>query len=144
MKVYLAGGIAGLTKEEALGWRLETAYKLKSLSIEGLIPNSLLSNNVDKDRPYTADFSKESEALSEVFTSDIEMINRSDLVFARLDTAKSFGTAWELGYAYGIDKPIILVVNEDMVHHPFVQGCAEVVCTDWKDGLQEVLKWLIT
>jgi nucleoside 2-deoxyribosyltransferase len=52
-----------------------------------------------------------------VFRNDVQAIQTADFVivltWGRLDT--SSGTTWEQGYAYGIDKKIILVEMNDSV-----------------------------
>lgn len=53
----------------------------------------------------------------QVFRNDVQAIQTADFVivltWGRLDT--SSGTTWEQGYAYGIDKKIILVEMNDSV-----------------------------
>jgi Nucleoside 2-deoxyribosyltransferase len=43
-----------------------------------------------------------------VFRANIERINRADAVFAFIDRAQAYGSAFELGYASAIGKPIFV------------------------------------
>lgn len=45
---------------------------------------------------------------AEVFAKDLEGINAADVVIASMEGPDpDSGTAWEVGYAYGIKKPVI-------------------------------------
>ena len=50
-----------------------------------------------------------------VFTEDLKAINKSRFVYAiYLGWQTNTGTAWELGYCYGIKKPTIILIPNDV------------------------------
>ena len=135
--VYLAGGISGLTKEEASQWRNEATDFLRTYNIRTFDP--MLTDHVHDPGgvPYDTDYSKP-RCSNEIFGEDITLINKSCVLFARLDTAKSIGTPWELGFAWAKGLNIVLVVNQELYHHPFIQGTTPYLYTDWEKALLQV------
>lgn len=136
-KVYLAGGISGLTKKEASVWRDEVARYLHLFDIEVGDPMKTSHVHDPGDIPYDTDYSVP-RCSSKIFQEDLKLINQCDLLFARLDTAKSIGTPWELGYAYAKGIPIILVSNRELLHHPFVQNTTDCLYTNWKQAYTRI------
>lgn len=136
-KVYLAGGISGLTKKEASEWRNTATDFLRKYNIRTLDP--MLTNHVHDpgDEAYEIDYSRPS-CNNKVFDEDISLINNSSVLFARLDTARSIGTPWEIGYAWGRGIPVILVVKLDLLHHPFIQRTTPYIYNDWEKALLQV------
>jgi len=113
MKVYLAGGITGLTEEEAFGWRKNITKALTPLGVKCL--NPIKSDDFAK-------FSANGKFLSGdsvCYWRDKFDIKRADIVLVNLDTVKSFGTLVEIGWASAMGKLIILI-NKNKVTHPFV------------------------
>ncbi len=45
--------------------------------------------------------------------SCLSLIRRSDFVFCWLNDPRAYGTVFELGYAYALDKPVFLATNTD-------------------------------
>jgi nucleoside 2-deoxyribosyltransferase len=135
--VYLAGGISGLSYKEATDWRNEATDLLCQWGHTVLDPmrdKEMLAN----EETLSFNYGERNERVSPyaIFNRDVADVNKSDVVFARLDTAKSVGTPWEIGYAYAKQKKIILVVTEELLSHPFVVGTTLLVYTDWRQALQ--------
>jgi nucleoside 2-deoxyribosyltransferase len=135
--VYLAGGITGLSYEDATRWRNEVTEILSEFGYNILDPmrdNDFLHREVkidcDINKHRGHNLSSES-----IFAKDIQDIDNSSIIFARLDTAKGFGTPFEIGYAYAKGKQIILIVPEAMVNHPFCSA-ADAVFTDYIKAAQ--------
>ena len=61
------------------------------------------------------------------FRSDVAGIQNSDLVLATLTTNQDTGTIWEMGYAYGIHKPVILYNTTDSLNLMPVWGTLHFV-----------------
>lgn len=136
-KVYLAGGISGLTKEEASEWRNVCTDFLRKYGIRTLDP--MLTNHVHDpgDAAYEIDYSRPS-CSNKIFDEDISLINKTSILFARMDTAKSIGTPWEVGYSWAKGIPIVLVVKPDLLYHPFIQSTTPYIYTDWEKALLQV------
>lgn len=102
LKVYLCGGIAGLTDEEAKGWR--DGLKKEMPHITFLDPMDRDYRNVKID-----------EALAEdIVYEDLDDIKNSDVILVNA-TKPSWGTAMEICYTYWkeMDKIIVIKVGAD-------------------------------
>ena len=91
MKLYFAGPLF-TTPERA--WNAEVTAALRAAGHEVFLPQE---QEPGKDGPG-------------VFATDVGGINWADGLVAIMDgTDPDSGTAWEVGYAYGVRKPILLV-----------------------------------
>lgn len=78
------------------------------------------------------------DSLADCFLSDVENLKKCDLVVANLDGVDvDSGTAWELGYAYSIDKPIIGIREDFRMYRTFIpvnlmiyKSCSTVITLD--------------
>lgn len=126
-KIYAAGGMSGLTIEEASAWRKEIIEKVGE-NIEVLNP---LRDQIDSDETTVI---KDSSARS-IFTNsksltrrDLNDIRNSDVVLFNFLNPKSIsrGSLIELGFAAGLQKPIVVILDksEEMYNHAFVKELA--------------------
>jgi hypothetical protein len=67
-----------------------------------------------------ANFTTVKHSATEIFTRDLEDINKSNGLLVNLQTAKSIGTPWEMGYSYAIGKPLFVVCPPELREHPFI------------------------
>lgn len=106
--VYLAGPIEGCTEEERNSWRND-------------IKNSLLLSDITSFSPDDAQIENRADE-HEIFHKDLFQIRQCDIVLVNLEhmNKKSFGTPFEMGYAYAMNKLIVVVAREDQLYHPFV------------------------
>ena len=134
--IYLAGNIAGLTYEQATGWRLQAASDLVALGYDVFSPM--------REKMYLAEkFNKVAIPHTDVsfrdpFQRDMLDVRRSDYVLAYFhpEAPASIGTLVELGYAYALGKYIIVVdVGGTHVGHPFVRGVANDVVQTLDDAV---------
>lgn len=137
--VYLAGHITGLPFATAYGWRQEATERLTLLGYQTLSPMQGEEHREEQfgtqPLPYNYDGSRES------FMKDSWMIRRADYVLVNLRQGElaglppSVGSMWEIGFAYALNKPIIVVTHEGS--HPFVREPALVM-----RSLEEAYSWL--
>ncbi len=67
---------------------------------------------------------------SKVFKEDVKAINNSDLVIAiTYGMTDDAGTAWEIGYSYGINKPVKVVAMNKTTYSLMVYQSA-IGCLD--------------
>ena len=91
MKVYFAGPLF-TTPEQA--WNAEVAAALRAAGHEVFLPQ-------DQEPGQDA---------SGIFATDVGGIDWADVLVAIMDGPDpDSGTAWEVGYAYGTKKPVVLV-----------------------------------
>jgi nucleoside 2-deoxyribosyltransferase len=91
MKLYFAGPLF-TTPERS--WNAEVAEALRAAGHEVFLPQE---QETGKDGPA-------------IFATDVGGIDWADGLVAIMDGADpDAGTAWEVGYAFGVRKPIVLV-----------------------------------
>lgn len=84
---------------------------------------------------------------NEIFEACTHQINKSDIVFAYITSADAYGTLFELGFAYGINKPIYIAFknNEFKNLHWFIAKAAKECCVvhyenDLKEFFDKIIK----
>lgn len=90
MKIYLAGGFGSL-------WRINIIY------------------NNRKKAHFLNPEKHQLKIPSQYTNMDLHMIDECDLVFAYIesDNPGGYNTIFELGYAYGLGKPIIFISEKE-------------------------------
>ena len=102
-KIYLASSLNQNNRE----YTKEVVEYLRNKGYEVYSP-------IEHKLPHDWDYTNNEWGLM-VFTSDINAINESDLVIGISEGRNSTaGANWELGYAYGIGKKVIIVEKEDV------------------------------
>jgi nucleoside 2-deoxyribosyltransferase len=76
---------------------------------------------------------KEWRALT--FDNDVEHIVWSDFVFAILDNDMDEGVLWELGYAYAIGKPIVILNLSDKVMNLMISDSLTAYLEGWEEAV---------
>lgn len=115
---YLAGGIAGLTGAEMLDWREHAARLLGERGIEALNPMRAKEELVADGARLGHDF-RAYEKRGAFFTSkgimtrDSTDVRRADALLVNLLglTKPSLGTVMELGWAFVLNKPVVVAIE---------------------------------
>lgn len=94
--IYIAGGWFDEQQENALRTIINTLQHNKSVNTL-FIPM--------EHQAEAEEFSQPWQDLT--FRSDIAGIQNSDILLATLTDNPDTGTIWEMGYAYGINKPVL-------------------------------------
>lgn len=122
LKIFLSGGMTGLTEEEASGWR--TSFKL--------------NNAVQDDTPfifinptyyYFPTDKTTQEYEKEAMNYDLYLVKHSDFIIVNFNSLSSIGTAQELMLAHTLNKPIIGMIEEDKYNqlHPwYKEECMKI------------------
>lgn len=117
--VYLAGNIAGLTVKEATYWRDYATPYIESLGYIILNPMRGKAFNSPDD---ILGFSHGEFTPNEILERDLSDIRKADIILACL-SEMSVGTLFELGYAYALNKDLVVVLNGSIKKynsHPFI------------------------
>lgn len=141
-RIYLAGPMDGLAYADAMNWRATLSVWLRPYDIQALSP--MRDQQVPADG-VVRDVGECFYGSPAVFTErDLLDIRRSDLVLVNLnDQVKpSIGTAVEIGYAYALQKPIVLVAEEGTDIHPMVEYMTPLRVDTLSDGFSMVLHLL--
>lgn len=111
-KIYLAGGMNGLTYDDYTGWR----YYIISLSNRSDI------NFFNPPRYYNF-LTKNYDTEKEIMEFDLYNLRCSDLVIVNFNSPNSIGTAMELMLAKELKIPIIGINEENKQLHPWLTEC---------------------
>lgn len=121
MKVYLASPFFNDREREV---KAQVKTHLEELGIEVIDPQG----GVD---PMSWE-QHNSEWGSKVFQKDITHIHEANVVVA-IDWGLygDCGTAWEVGFAYGLDKPIVIISPDEKLNTPhslmMANGCRNFI-----------------
>lgn len=124
LNIYVAAPIVGVPDEEKRKIRFVKEAIRRTNGLALLDPSSYKV-------PNAWGMSNEEWARC-VFANDVRLLNEANWVvvcdFGRHSTA---GTAWEAGYAFGIDKPVLQVImSEDCNDYSLmIRGCSANYCT---------------
>lgn len=139
--VYLAGPITGCTNGEANDWRHDMENRLKEADMVGVSP--LRCEPIIGDR-YVATYDDNQFGTPQVIGAKNKMdVRRCDITLAYLskDNPASVGTLQEIGWAAGMDKPIILVTDNDYVrNNAVIQATVPWRFPENPDGFQKAIE----
>lgn len=122
LKVFLSGGMTGLTEEEASGWR--TSFKLNN-AVQDDTPFIF----IDPTYYYFPTDKTTQEYEKEAMNYDLYLVKHSDLIIVNFNLLSSIGTAQELMLAHTLNKPIIGMIEEDKYNqlHPwYKEECMKI------------------
>ena len=122
LKVFLSGGMTGLTEEEASGWR--TSFKLNN-AVQDDTPFIF----IDPTYYYFPTDKTTQEYEKEAMNYDLYLVKHSDLIIVNFNSLSSIGTAQELMLAYTLNKPIIGMIPEDryeQLHPWYKEECMKI------------------
>jgi nucleoside 2-deoxyribosyltransferase len=146
--VYLAGPIAGLNEEEGTGWRKDVASRLSDASYGDIVGISPL-----RCEPVKSGMNYDDPGAVEKLWSDPRSINAknwldtksSDLVLAYLpkvynDRRPSIGTLIEIGWTIGLNKPLIVVSDDNqLLEHPLIKCNAAWRLNELDDAVEVII-----
>ena len=137
--VYLAGPIVGHTKAEANDWRNYVNERLAP-GIKGVSPLRAQPKVTGKYKmEYKGD--KLHGAATAIAGKNVLDVRKCDLTLVYLPEEQvkekpSYGTAIEIGIAYTLNKPIIVVTDNKLLSlHPLIHECANWVIDDLDDAI---------
>ena len=129
--IYLAGAIAGLAYDDATDWRIQAKARLAIRDIETLNPMRakivLSGQNGGNISTNYRDYSHNGTFFTSrgIMTRDFNDVKRCDALLVNLLGARtiSAGTVMELGWAYMLQKPAIVAIEDiGNIHgdHPMI------------------------
>lgn len=119
LKIFLSGGMTGLTKKEASHWR--TLFKMADI----------YQCIIFKDPTYLYEPSDNTDQLyeKEAMRYDLYCVKQSDVIIVNFNSLSSIGTAQEVMYAHILNKPIIGMVEKDkydQLHPWYKEECIKI------------------
>ena len=138
LKVFLSGGMTGLTKKEASHWR--TLFKMADI----------YQCIIFKDPTYLYEPSNNTDQLyeKEAMNYDLYCVKQSDVIVVNFNSLSSIGTAQEVMYAHILNKPIIGMIEEDkydQLHPWYKEECIKIFkynSNELKKTIEEIIKYI--
>lgn len=130
MRIYTAGGMEFLTKEEMTSWRDYVEDTLPD--VLWLHPTRRIPLHEDQSELET--YNK----LHRIVQQDLDDIRSSDLILADIresQPGRKIGTHMEIALAWEWRKPVIAIVDKKQFKHPFVY----TMCTEVHYSLDEAI-----
>lgn len=141
LKIFLSGGMTGLTEEEASKWR--TSFKLNN-AVQDNTPFIF----IDPTYYYFPTDKTTQEYEKEAMNYDLYLVKHSDLIIVNFNSLSSIGTAQELMLAYTLDKPIIGMIEEDkydQLHPWYKEECMKIFKYDsnnLEETVQKIMRYI--
>lgn len=147
-RIYLAGPITSLTESQASGWRRNAADYFAKFNIECFSPmrdtKSLPENTpICGQTEYGCTFTTSKGVMSR----DYFDVKRADLIFVNFLGSKqtSIGTVMEVAWAWQMQKPIVVVANDDDYHinHLMMKEAISIRVATLVEGMDAVISFLV-
>ena len=135
LKVFLSGGMTGLTKKEASHWR--TLFKMADI----------YQCIIFKDPTYLYETSNNTDQAheKEPIRYDLYCIIQADVIIVNFNSLSSIGTAQEVMYAHILNKPIVGMIEEDkydQLHPWYKEECIKIFKYK-SDKLEDIINEII-
>lgn len=138
VKIYLSGGMSGLSLEEQTNWRNRFCDAVKYSDYD-LEKNPIF---FDPTKRYSV-FEEEHKSEREAFEYDLNALRKSDLVVVNFNAPNSLGTAMELILAKEYHIPVIGLNKEGITLHPWLIECCTRICDDFKEFVDHVVEFYL-
>lgn len=141
LKIFLSGGMTGLTEEEASKWR--TSFKLNN-AVQDDTPFIF----IDPTYYYFPTDKTTQEYEKEAMNYDLYLVKHSDLIIVNFNSLSSIGTAQELMLAHTLNKPIIGMIPEDkyeQLHPWYKEECMKIFkykSNELEETVQKIIRYI--
>lgn len=132
-RIYLAGGMGGLSWEEQTEWRTKICNEMYDfcdnydVDVEAIDPTDYYNFKEPKHK-----------SEREVRNFDLHKLRRSDLVIANFNNPWSIGTNQEIAIAKELRIPVIGLNVEGKELHPWSIDCCERIFDDIDELIEYV------
>lgn len=148
LKVYLAGGITGISFGNAIGWRDFAFNKLKEHGIDAYSPmrgKSFVSNVAtmsEKDREAFNGGTMHS--IVGINVRDFNDVKTADAILVNLlnTTKVSIGTVMEIAWARAFQIPVVIVMDKENIHNHGMLTYGNIITDDIDDGIESIVQLL--
>lgn len=139
--VYLAGPIAHSSLDAMQGWRKHATARLAHHGIDTLDPLRGKSDDAITQFLNRTEFTIHTTPMA-IFNRDRTDVLRADglLVNLTYGNVASIGTMFEMAWAHLEQKPIVLVINDDIAwhRHVFIMQAAGWITTSLDEAIDVV------
>lgn len=138
VKIYLSGGMTGLSVDKQKRWRKQVsdAIKYGDYNYE---KKPILFDPTDYYMPNSSEHKSEKEAME----FDLNALRKSDLVIVNFNAPNSIGTAMELMLAKELHIPVIGVNKDGYKLHSWLVECTTRMCDDMRELINHVVEFYL-
>ena len=136
-RIYLSGGMSGLSFEEQSKWRQQ--FK------DAITYNYETEKKVhffDPTQYYNFEENRHKSEF-EIMEFDLNALRKSDLVVVNFNQPSSIGTAMELMLAKELNIPIIGLNKDKKEIHPWLECCCNRMCDDMRELVTHVVEFYL-
>ena len=139
IKIYLSGGMSGLTMDEQMKWR----KRIKDALAYGDYNSNKKTTFFNPPEYYNfEEINHKSER--EVFEFDLNNLRSSNLVIVNFNAPNSIGTAMELMLAKELHIPVIGLNKDGVELHPWLVECCTRICDNMKELVSHVADFYLS
>lgn len=137
MKIYLSGGITGLSKEEYTNWRYKFINAVR-FNYDCKTPTFFdpSTHYLPDDHYYKSE--------REVMEFELSVLRKSDLVVVNFNAPQSIGTAMEIAIARERHIPIVGLCKDVETLHPWLIESCTRICSDMRELVEHVVQYYIS
>lgn len=137
VRIYLAGGMTGLSMEEQMKWR----NRFRKAVTEGFETekNPVVFSPPDYYSPLTNAYKTEREAME----FELSNLRRSTVVVVNFNSPNSIGTAMELMVAKENKIPVIGLNKTGETLHPWLVECCTRICDDFRELVEHIVNFYL-
>ena len=139
VKIYLAGGMTGLSLEEQMKWRKRFVDAL-TIQFEGTRKKPEIFNPPKYYSPST--YAHKSE--KEVMEFELAQLRKSDVIVVNFNVPQSIGTAMELIVAKENKIPVIGLNESLFMLHPWLEECCTRICDNFRELVEHIVDFYLS
>ena len=137
-RMYLSGGMTGLTLEEQTKWR-EQFYNSIKYGDYDYVKKPIFFDPTQKYSIFDKEYKNEREA----FEYDLYNLRNSDVLIVNFNAPNSIGTAMELMLAKELKIPVIGLNKNKNDLHPWLLECCTRVCDNMREVVHHVVDFYL-
>lgn len=138
VKIYLSGGMSGLSLEEQCKWRKSVVSDIKFGDYD-YEKKPVFFNPTD----YYNVEQKNYKTEKEIMEFDLYNLRKSDLIIVNFNNVLSIGTAMELAIAKEYRIPIIAFGVNEKELHPWLEECCTRICDNMRECVGHVVSFYL-
>lgn len=138
MRIYLAGGMSGLSFEEQTKWR----SNVRDAILYGEYDYDIKPRFFSPPEYYPIEEQRH-KSEREAMEFDLNALRKSDLVIVNFNAPDSIGTAMELMLARELRIPVVGLNKDGFDLHPWLIECSTRICDDMYELVEYVVEYYL-
>lgn len=138
IRIFLSGGMSGLSFDEQTKWRKQFSNAIKYGEYDYVkkpyIFDPTLYYNFEEIRHRSE---------HEVMEFDLNALRKSDLLVVNFNQPNSIGTSMEVMLAKELHIPIIGLNKDNKEIHPWLSCCCNRMCQDMRELVEHVTEFYL-